>query len=77
MHQFLDTLYGNDYTVKGIQSPIQHPAGRNNSLQILEFCIALFYGGKQIDSKKNRPKNRHDQRYDQGRTSGTAPEYIL
>ena len=42
MHQFLDTLYGNDYTVKVIQSPIQHPADRNNSLQILELCIALF-----------------------------------
>ena len=26
----------------GIQSPIQHPADRNSSLQMLEFCIALF-----------------------------------
>ena len=43
MHQFLDTLYGNDYTVKVIQSPIQHPADRNNSLQILEFCITLLW----------------------------------
>ena len=42
MRQFLDTLYGNDYTVYGIQSPIQYPADRNSSLQMLEFCIALF-----------------------------------
>lgn len=42
MQQFLDTLYGNDYTVYGIQSPIQYPADRNSSLQMLEFCIALF-----------------------------------
>ena len=40
--KFRDTLYGNDYTVYGIQSPIQHPADRNSSLQMLEFCIALF-----------------------------------
>ena len=35
MHQFLDTLYRNDYTVYGIQSPIQHHADRNSSLQML------------------------------------------
>ena len=52
MHQFLDTLYRNDYTVYGIQSPIQHPADRNNSLQILEFCIALFMEETKLTVRK-------------------------
>lgn len=52
MHQFLDTLYGNDYTVKSIQSPIQHPAGRNHSLQILEFCIELFMEETKLTVRK-------------------------
>ena len=52
MHQFLDTLYGNDYTVKVIQSPIQHPADRNNSLQILELCIALFMEETKLTVRK-------------------------
>ena len=52
MHQFLDTLYGIDYTVKSIQSPIQHPAGRNNSLQILEFCIELFMEETKLTVRK-------------------------
>ena len=52
MYQFLDTLYGNDYTVKVIQSPIQHPADRNDSLQILELCIALFMEETKLTVRK-------------------------
>ena len=52
MRQILDTLYGNDYSVYGIQSPIQHPVDRNSSLQMLEFCIVLFLEETKLTIRK-------------------------
>lgn len=52
MRQFLDTLYGNDYTVHNPESPIQHHVGRNNSLQMIVFCIALFMEENKLTRRK-------------------------